>query len=52
MSPFEDLYCIKFNTLVIWENAVNKVVLGLGLLKDMEDQMVIIKNILKETQDR
>jgi hypothetical protein len=40
MKPFEDLYGIKCNAPVSWENLANIVVLGLELLKDMEDQMV------------
>jgi hypothetical protein len=43
MSPFEDLYGRKSNTLVIWDNPTHRVVLGLEFLKDMEDQMVRIK---------
>jgi hypothetical protein len=43
MSPFEGLYGRKCNTLVSWDNPTNKVVIGLELLKDMEDQMVRIK---------
>jgi hypothetical protein len=43
MSPFEDLYGRKCNTLVIWDNPVNRVVLGPYLFKDMKDHMVRIK---------
>jgi hypothetical protein len=49
MSPFEDLYGRKCNTLVIWRNLADRVVLGLEFLKDMEDQMVNIKKNLKES---
>jgi hypothetical protein len=52
MSPFEALYGIKCNTLVSWDNPVDRVVLGPKFLKDMEDQMVKIKQNLKATQDR
>jgi hypothetical protein len=52
MIPFESLYGRKFNTLVNWENLADRVVLGLELLKEMEDQVVKIKQNLKETQDR
>jgi hypothetical protein len=52
MSPFEALYGRKCNTPVSWDNPTDKVVLGPELLKDMEDQMVKIKQNLKETQDR
>jgi hypothetical protein len=35
-----------------WDNQIDRVVLGAGLLKDMEDQMVRIKKNLKVAQDR
>ena len=35
-----------------WDNLEDRVVLGPELLKDMEDQMVKIKQNLKESQDR
>jgi hypothetical protein len=37
---------------VSWDNPTDRVVLGLEFLKDMEDQMVKIKQNLKEAQDR
>ena len=40
MSPFEALYGKKFNTLVSWDNLVDRVVLGIELVKDMENQML------------
>ena len=43
MSPFEALYGKKCNTPVSWDNLEDRVVVGLELLKDMEDQMVKIK---------
>jgi hypothetical protein len=43
MSPFEALYGRKFNTPVSRDNPTDRVVLGIELLKDMEDQMVMIK---------
>jgi hypothetical protein len=52
MSQFEALYGRKCSTLVCWDNLVDRVVLGLELLKEMEDQMDKIKHNLKETQDR
>jgi hypothetical protein len=52
MSPFEALYGRKCNTPVIWENPTDRVVLGPKFLKVMEDQMVRIKQNLKEAQDR
>ena len=35
-SPFEILYGQMSNTLVSWNNLVNKVMIGLDLLKEME----------------
>jgi hypothetical protein len=52
MSPFEALYGRKCNTPVSWDNPTDIVVLGPELLKDMEDQMVRIKQNLKAAQDR
>jgi hypothetical protein len=52
MSQFEALYGRKCDTLVSWDNPADRVVLGPEFLKDMEDQMVKIKQNLKATQDR
>jgi hypothetical protein len=52
MRPFEALYSRKCDTLVSWDNLVDRVVLGMELLKDMEDQVVKIKHNLKVDQDR
>jgi hypothetical protein len=43
MSPFEALYGRKCNTPVRWDNTVDIVVVGLELLKEMEEQMLKIK---------
>jgi hypothetical protein len=48
MSPFEALYGRKCNTPMSWDNPADRVVLGLELLKDMEDRVVRIKQNLKE----
>jgi hypothetical protein len=52
MSPFEALYGRKCSTPVSWDNPTDRVVLGLEFLKEMEDQVVKIKQNLKATQDR
>jgi hypothetical protein len=52
MSPFEAFYGRKCNTPVSWDNPADIVVLGPEFLKDMEDQMVKIKQNLKAAQDR
>jgi hypothetical protein len=52
MSPFEELYGRKCNTPVNWDNPADRTIVGLELLKEMEDQMIKIKQNLKVTQDR
>jgi hypothetical protein len=52
MNPFEALYGRKCDTSVSWENPIDRVVLGLELLKDKEYQVVKIKHNLKVAQDR
>jgi hypothetical protein len=52
MSPFEALYGRKCNTLVSWDNPVDKEMVGPELLKEMEEKMLKIKNNLKVAQDR
>jgi hypothetical protein len=47
MSPFEALYGRKCNTLVSWDNPADKAVVGPELLREMEDQMIRIKQNLK-----
>jgi hypothetical protein len=52
MSPFEALYERKCNTPVSWDNTTDRAVVGPELLKEMEDQMIKIKQNLKVAQDR
>jgi len=52
MSPFEALYGRKCNTLVSWDNLADRAVVGLEFLKEMEEQMLKIKQNLKAAQDR
>ena len=52
MSPYEALYGRRCSTPMTWDNPVNRIVLGLELLKEMEQEVVKIKQNLKETQDR
>ena len=35
-----------------WDNPVNRIVLGLKLLKEMEQEVAKIRHNLKETQDK
>ena len=52
MSPYESLYGRRCRTPVTWDNPVNRVVLGLELLKEMEQEVVKIRQNLKVAQDR
>ena len=52
MSPYEALYGRRCRKLVTWDNPVNRVVLGLEFLKEMEQEVVKIRQNLKATQDR
>ena len=52
MSPYEALYGRRCRTPVTWDNPVNRVVLGLELLKEMEQKVVKIRQNLKVAQDR
>ena len=49
MSPYEALYGRSYRTPVTWDNPVNKVVLGPELLKEMEQEVVKIRQNLKES---
>ena len=51
MSSFEALYGRKCNTPVIWDNHVDRVVIGPKMLKDMEEHMIKIKHNLKKSKD-
>jgi hypothetical protein len=52
MIPFEALYGRKCNTPVSWNNIVDRAVVGLELLREMEEKMLKIKQNLKVAQDR
>jgi hypothetical protein len=52
MSPFEALYGKKCNTPVSWDNPADRAVVGLDLLREMEDQMLKIKKKLKVSQGK
>ena len=47
MSTYEYLYGRRFRTPVTWDNPVNRVLLGLELLKEMEQEVVKIRQNLK-----
>jgi len=52
IRTFEAIYGRKCNTPVSWENPADKVVVGPEFLKQMENQVIKIKQILKASQDR
>ena len=52
MSLYEALYGRRCRTLVTLDNPVNKVVLGLEFLKEMEQEVAKIRQNLKAAQDR
>ena len=51
-SPFEILYGMKCNTPISWSNSVDRLVLGLELLKEMEEIVKQVHGNLKVAQDR
>ena len=52
MIPYKDLYGRRFRTPVTWDNPVNRIVLGLELLKEMEQEVANIRRNLKAFQNR
>ena len=52
MSPFEALYGRRCRTLVSWDNPIDRVIIGPEMLKDLEEQVIKIRQNLKIAQDR
>jgi len=52
MSPFEALHGRRCRTPVSWDNPVDRVIVGPEMLKDMEEQVVNIRQNLKIARDR
>ena len=52
ISLFEVLYGRKCRTLVTWDNLVDRLVLGLYLLKDLEQLVTKVQHNLKQAHDR
>ena len=52
MSVFEALYGQSCNNPISWSDPMNKVLIGPNILAEMEEEMHVIKNNLKATQDR
>ena len=47
MSPYEALSRRRCRTLVTWDNPLNMIVLGLELLKEMEQEVAKIRHNMK-----
>jgi hypothetical protein len=52
MIPFEVLYGKKCRVPIIWDSPVDRITLGLELLKEMDQSMIKIRRNLKIAQDR
>ena len=52
MSPYEALYGRRCRTPVTWDNPMNRIVLGLELLKEMEQEVAKIRKNLNPKIDR
>ncbi|KAH9301929.1 hypothetical protein KI387_013512, partial [Taxus chinensis] len=52
MAPFEALYGRKYRTPVIWDNIEDREVIGPDILTEMEQQVKMIHECLKEAPDR
>ena len=52
MIPFEAMYGIRLNTLIIWSNPMDMIMGGIEFIRDMEEKVVKIKKNLKVSQDR
>jgi hypothetical protein len=52
MSPFEALYGRQCKIPISWNNLVDRITIELDMLKEMEQQVIQIKQNLKISQDR
>ena len=52
MSAFEELYGQSCNIPISWSDLVSRVLIGLNMLADMEQEMQVIKKNLKASHDR
>ena len=51
MSPFEVLYGRKCRPLVTWDIPVERIMLGIDLLKDLKQLVTKVQQNLKEVED-
>ena len=52
MTHFEALYGWSYNTPISWSDLVSKVLIGLDILAELEQEMQVIKKNIKVAQDR
>jgi len=52
LSPFEILYGQKYNTPITWSGSVERLMLGLDMLKDMELTVKKVQHNLKVAQEQ
>jgi hypothetical protein len=52
MSPFEALYGRKFIVPISWDNPMKNFTFGQDLLREMEQELIRIRNNLKASQDK
>jgi hypothetical protein len=52
MNPFKALYGRQCKIPISWSNPVDRITIGLDMLKEMEQQVIQIKQNLKIAQDR
>jgi hypothetical protein len=52
MSPFEALYGRQCKIPIRWSNPVDRITIGLDMLKEMERQVVQIRQNLKTAQEQ
>lgn len=51
MSPFKAMYSKKCNSPIVWDDPIKKVVLGSDMLREMDQEVINIKQTLKASHD-
>ncbi|KAH9304828.1 hypothetical protein KI387_009232, partial [Taxus chinensis] len=51
MNPFHSLYGIECRKHLSWDRLEEKVSIGLDLVQDMEQEVILIQQRLQEAQD-
>lgn len=52
MPPYEALYGRPCRTPLCWDRLEDRLIVGLELIQEMEEQVIQIRQRLKEAQDR